>query len=133
MPKIADAVAQIEAAGLPVLFADTCSLVDVIRAPLRNTELPGCIEAASELLGFVTVPPKQCTLVVGSFVPGEWLTHAGSEADSLRAYLVRIDEEADRLHWLCGIVGITLPFPKPEYSLHPLADRLHDLSRQLLD
>jgi hypothetical protein len=33
MPSIADAVTQIQAADLPVLFADTCILVDVIRAP----------------------------------------------------------------------------------------------------
>jgi hypothetical protein len=44
MPSIADAVSQIIAAGLPVLFLDTCSLVDVIREPLRPTELSGCVE-----------------------------------------------------------------------------------------
>ena len=31
MPSIADAVAQIVAAGLPILFIDTCILLDVIR------------------------------------------------------------------------------------------------------
>ena len=50
MPSIADAVAQISAAGLPVLLIDTCSLVDVIREPLRPDELRGCVEAALELL-----------------------------------------------------------------------------------
>ena len=35
MPNIADAIAHIQAAGLPVLFVDTCMLLDVIRAPLR--------------------------------------------------------------------------------------------------
>ncbi len=46
MPSIADIVAQIQAGGLPVLFADTCILLDVIRAPLRPAQLPGCVEAA---------------------------------------------------------------------------------------
>jgi len=50
MPTLADAVTQIQAAGLPVLFADTCSLVDPIRTPLRPAELKDCIEAAQELL-----------------------------------------------------------------------------------
>lgn len=133
MPSIAEAVAQIEAAGLPVLFADTCSLVDVIRTPLRSAELSGCVEAASELLELVTAQPLRCTLVAASFIRGEWLSHAGPEADNLRAQLARIDEEAGRLHGLCGLVGITPPFSKPEYSMLPLADRLHDLSRRLLD
>jgi hypothetical protein len=133
MPSIADAVAQVQAAGLPVLFVDTCSLVDVIRTPLRPTELPGCIEAASELLDLVTAQPLRCILITASFVPGEWLAHAGHVADDLRAYFAQIDEEASRLHGFCGLVGITPPFPKPEYSMLPLADRLHDLSRRLLN
>jgi len=133
MPSIADAVAQVQAADLPVLFVDTCSLVDVIRAPLRPVELRRCVDAALELLDLLTVRPFQCTLVVSSFVPGEWLTHAGTEADSLRAQLVGIDEEADVLHQFCGLVGIIPPFPKPEYRLLPLAERLHDPSRRLLD
>ena len=133
MPSIADAVAQIQAAGLPVLFADTCSLVDVIRAPLRPDELSGCVEAALELQDLLTVPPFRFTLVVASFVQAEWRTHAGVEADRLRAHLARIDEEADRLHEFCGLVGIIPPFPKPEYRPLSLADRLHDLSRRLLD
>jgi hypothetical protein len=35
MPAITDAAAQLHAAGLPVLILDTCSIVDVIRAPIR--------------------------------------------------------------------------------------------------
>jgi hypothetical protein len=81
MPSIADAVAQVQAAGLPVLFADTCSLLDVILAPLRPDELSGCVEAALELLELLTRPPFRCTLVVASFVRAEWQTHAGPEAD----------------------------------------------------
>jgi hypothetical protein len=133
MPSIADAVARIQAAGLPVLFADTCSLLDVIRAPLRPAELAGCVEAASDLLHLVITPPVRCTLVVASFVSSEWSSHAGPESDNLRAHLTRIDEEADRLHGFCGLVGIAPPFSKPEYRMLTLADRLHDLSRRLLD
>jgi hypothetical protein len=44
MPFIADAVAQIRAADLLVLFIDTCSIVDPIRTPLRpdDLQLHGC-------------------------------------------------------------------------------------------
>ena len=78
MPSITDAVAQIQAAGLPVLFADTCSLVDAIRAPLRPDELSGCVQAALELVELLALSPFRCILVVASFVPGEWLTDAAS-------------------------------------------------------
>jgi hypothetical protein len=133
MPNIADAVAHIQAAGLPVLFVDTCILLDVIRAPLRPAQLPGCIEAARELSQLIATPRVQCILVVASFVPGEWLAHASAEADSLRAHLARLDEETSRLHGFCGLVGIIPPFPIGEYRLLSLAERLHNLSRQLLD
>lgn len=85
------------------------------------------------MLQLLTIPPVRCTLVVASFVPLEWLTHSGSEADNLRAHLTEIDDEAERLHQFCGLVGITPPFPNPGYRLLSLAERLHDLSRQLLD
>jgi len=132
MPSIADAVARVQAVGLPVLFADTCSLLDVIRSPLRPDELRGCVEAALELLELVTAQPQRCTLIAASFVPGEWHAHARPVADTLRVHLTRIDDEAGRLHGLCGLMGITPPFSKPEYGTLPLADSLHDLSRQLL-
>ena len=131
MPTLADAVTQIQAAGLPVLFADTCSLVDPIRTPLRPAELKDCIEAAQELLQLVPMPPLRCTLVIASFVHGEWLTHAGTEADQLRLALAHVDELAGRLHDFCVVAGITPPFPRPEYRRLPLADTLHDLSRRL--
>lgn len=93
MASLADAVAQIQTAGLPVLFADTCSILDLIRAPLRPNELRHCIEAAQELLQLVCATPVRCMLVVGSFVPGEWLSHAGPVADNLRVHLQRVDCE----------------------------------------
>ena len=49
MPSIADTVAQVVAAGVPVLFLDTCSILDVIRAPLPERKLAGCVQAATEL------------------------------------------------------------------------------------
>lgn len=133
MPRIDEAVARIQAADMPVLFADTCILLDVIRTPRRPAELRGCIEAASELLERATVPPVRCTVVVASFVPGEWLVHARPEADSLREHLGRIDDEAERLHGFCGLMGINPPFPRAEYRRLSLAEGLHDLSRRLLD
>ena len=133
MPSISDAVARIQAADLPVLFADTCILLDVIRAPLRPAELRGCVSAAQELLQLTGATPTQCIVVVASFVPGEWLAHSQPEADSLRAHLAKFDGEAERLREFCSLMKIVPPFARTEYGLLPLAERLHNLSRQLLD
>jgi hypothetical protein len=133
MPSIADVVDHIQRAGIPALFLDTCVLLDVIRALLRPTQLSRCVEAAQELLQLSTSSPARCAIVIGSFVQREWLTHAGSTADDLRGQLARMDVEAQIIHAFCGLVGIAPPFPHPDYGRLPLADRLHDLSRRLLD
>ena len=59
MPSIADTATRVAAAGVPVLFLDTCSILDVIRAPIPERKLGGCVEAASELVATVTAatPP----------------------------------------------------------------------------
>ncbi|MGC8644008.1 MAG: hypothetical protein ACP5XB_29465, partial [Isosphaeraceae bacterium] len=133
MSTIDEAVEKILGAELPVLFLDTCVLLDIIRAPLRPAQLRGCLQAALELRHLAGVPPIRCLLVVASFVPGEWLTHAEAEVQNLRAHLNDFDEEASLLHGFCNLVGITPSFPKPEYGVLSLAEKLHDVSRQLLD
>ncbi len=133
MPSLADTSAQLLAAALPVLFIDTCSLVDVIRAPIRHDKIQGCVESAAELLQRATSAPPQCVLVAASFVPGEWLAHAAPTTDDLKKYLARLDNQAACFHDACGVVGITPRFGRPTYQGVGLADRLHDLSKQLLD
>jgi hypothetical protein len=133
MPAIADVAAQVVLAGVPVLFTDTCCLVDVIRAPLRPDQLKNCIEGAQELLGLLTSSPNRCLLVVASHVPTEWAAHAGGEADNLRNRLSQFDEEGKRYHEIAPLVGIVPGFPRPAYGTLPLADRLTELSRSLLD
>ena len=133
MPSITDAATQLHAAGLPVLFLDTCSIVDVIRGPTRPDKLRGCVEAAVELLHLATTPPLGCSLVVGSFVPGEWLTHAQPTADDLRRHLARMDEQATYFHDACAALGIAPAFSRPTYGAVGLMNRLHDLSKRLLD
>ena len=48
MPSIPDAVVAIRAHPAPVVFLDSCVLLDIIRAPLRNAA--SAVFAASELL-----------------------------------------------------------------------------------
>jgi hypothetical protein len=133
MPSITDAAAHLHAAGLPILFLDTCSIVDVIRGPMRPDKLPGCVEAAVELLQLATSATACCSLVVGSFVSGEWLNHAQPTANDLRKHLARLDDQAFYFHDACASLGITLPFARPTYGGVGLMNRLYDLSKQLLD
>jgi len=130
MPSLADAAVQVISTGAPVLFLDTCSLLDVIRAPARG--LTDCVEVASELLAMAVGPPVQFSLVVGSFVPGEWHDHERKVLELLTKHLQGMQEQAAHFHDLCAHFGLTLPFGLPQYLASGLAARLHDTSRRLL-
>lgn len=70
MSSILAAVGAIQAHVAPVVFLDTCVLLDIVRAPLRNASLT--VQAATELLtGAQRVSPT-VYLVIGCPTPTEW-------------------------------------------------------------
>ncbi len=131
MPSIASVAAQLHAEGGPALLPDTCILLDIIRATYRC--LGGCVQRASELLGMVTSVPPQCRLILPSLVPGEWNANASIVCDEVRRHLSKIEEQARHFHDACHVLAIPLGFGRPAYAGAGLADRLYDLSKQLLD
>ena len=131
MPNIATATAQLLADGRPVLFLDTCSILDVIRATYRC--LKDCVQRASQLMGMATSVPPQCTLVVASMVHGEWNNHAQAIRNEVDKHLVKIQEYATHFHDAYNILGIPLTFGRPAYAGMGLTDALHTLSQSLLD
>jgi len=73
MTLIADIVHDITANPAPVLFLDTCILLDVVRAPLRSK--PDEVRFAQLFLTSVQKNPKTIHLLVPSPVQPEWDTH----------------------------------------------------------
>lgn len=130
MPSIPDVVARLVTAGAPVLFLDTCSILDVIRAPVRP--LKNCVEAAIELLELACESPVRCSIVIGSFVPKEWNSHASRVLDELERHLERMESQATHFHDLCGHLGVSVSFGRPGYRGSGLSQRLYDLSQQFL-
>lgn len=73
MTLIANIVNNIAAHAAPVLFLDTCTLLDVVRAPLRNK--PDEVRCAMIYLASAHKAPPTIHLLVGSPVQTEWNTH----------------------------------------------------------
>jgi hypothetical protein len=73
MTLIADIAHDITASPAPVLFLDTCILLDVVRAPLRSK--PDEVRFAQLFLTSVQKNPKTIHLLVPSPVQPEWDTH----------------------------------------------------------
>ena len=124
MVTIAQAVADLIANPRSVLFLDTCALLDIVRAPLRN--LTATVRAGLELRSLAGVGTVQ--LFVQDIVPREW-------TDNLP--LVRKDGEVGILAFtatweLAHQLGQPAP-PLPALPPGTLMDELENLSRELLD
>ena len=126
MESIATAVGRIRLAVAPVVFLDTCVLLDVVRAPLRNSA--ATVEAALELLtGAKRVVPT-VYLFVGCPTPTEWNDHIDAVVKDCDIAVQCVDAVADSWHFLGEPRLPTLPRPLPV-----LPDRLKTLSKDLLD
>ncbi|MCI0460407.1 MAG: hypothetical protein L0Z62_25930 [Gemmataceae bacterium] len=73
MTLIADIVTTVATTPAPVLFLDSCILLDVVRAPLRNK--PGEVQFAHLFLASAKKNPKTIHLLVASPVQTEWNAH----------------------------------------------------------
>jgi len=126
VPTIPVTVATIQAHPAPVLFLDTCALLDVIRAPNRNAAL--AVEAATELLAATQRTPPTVYLVVGCPTPKEWSEHVDDAVVDCEAAIACVGAVAQTWSFL-GLAGI------PGLPLHALllSNRLKDLSQDLLD
>jgi hypothetical protein len=123
MTTLAQAVADLVAAPRPVLFLDTCTLLDIVRAPLRD--LTAVVRAAVELRALAATGSVR--VFVQDIVPGEW-------ADNLPA--ARRDGEAGvRAFTATWQIAADLGQPAPPLPVLPpgtLIDELEQLSHDLL-
>jgi hypothetical protein len=123
MIALAQAHADLIANPRPALFLDTCTLLDIVRAPLRDLALT--VEAALELRALAST--GAVALFVQDIVPGEWNEHLISARkngeEGVRAYVAT---------WhLAALLGQPAP---PGAPLPPgrLIDELQQLSHDLL-
>jgi hypothetical protein len=130
MPNIDEAVGQIETAAVPVLFVDTCILLDIIRSTDRC--LPNYTDRALELLKLTSTSPPKCLVVISSIVPIEWNANANEVTTQVNRHLAKMEEQSSHFHDACEAFGISAGFGRAGYTRLSLAEYLRDLSQQLL-
>ena len=81
MSTIAQLAAEILAAPAPVVFFDTCAILDVARAPTRAQ--PDTVTAAEALVALVGQTPPKVHLLVADIVATEWTDNIRSACDEL--------------------------------------------------
>lgn len=103
-------IARLASTGLPVLCIDTCSILDIMRDPTRDTASPHEAEAALHLLGCVDSPPKLVALVCEQvrIELGEHIDRIEKEANhalqKLSARIAQVDAVAAEF----GAIGTAL-------------------------
>jgi hypothetical protein len=107
MALIADIVRDIAAIPAPVLFLDTCILLDIVRAPLRSK--PDEVRFAQLFLTSVRKNPKTIHLLVPSPVQPEWDTHIQE----------RVNECATALNACNAVAAICGHLPLPVVAALP--------------
>ena len=123
MTTLAQATADLLAAPRPVLFLDTCALLDIVRAPLRDLTLT--VRAGDDLR--VLAAAGTVRLFVQDIVSGEWndnLPTARRDGEvGIRAFTATWQIAAD--------LGQPAP-PLPVLPPGTLINDLEQLSRELL-
>ncbi len=131
MPSIDEAVKALIATDRPILFLDTCILLDIIRSTHRC--LAKYAEHATELAALASADPPGCSMVVSSIVPQEWSENVQAVTEETIRHLHRIEEQSSHFHDACQALGIAVATPRTLYGQSGVTEALQDLSRSLMD
>lgn len=124
MITIAQAVANLTVNPRPVLFLDTCVLLDIVRAPLRN--LTSTVRAGLELRTLAGTGTVQ--LFVQDLVPREWTDNLPSARKDGETGILAFTATWELAHEF----GQPAP-PLPALPPGTLIDELEKLSKEILD
>jgi hypothetical protein len=104
MLGVSQACAGILVSPAPILLADTCALLDVVRAPQRHQA--ECIAAAKLALRCAKADPRRCVVVCASVVASEFADNVQTAADELVRHLTLMDEHGEHLQIACTEFGL---------------------------
>ncbi|WP_203077183.1 hypothetical protein [Falsiroseomonas ponticola] len=100
-------------AGLPILIPDTCALLDIIQAPVRDTFRVEDAMAIRRVLHALDGTPPRLVAVVPELVPAEFADNVARAEREVTEGLARLDSEAQaaarRMGWLDGAAPDPMP------------------------
>lgn len=130
--SLSDAVDKVMYGASPVLFADTCVLLDLVRLPFRvkqTTRVKDCLSSATSILDYVR--SGNLFLVAPPPVYEEWNRNSEQVRDEAERHFSKLDEHLKVAQTIASHMGQSLP-PIVTSSLG-LPLKLYDLSKNLLE
>ncbi len=128
MPKINEVAHQLLKHQKPVLFLDTCAILDIIRMPnrLRASELNAVIKIANQ------TQSNLCSVVAASIVPDEFASLVQDTESELKKFLDELQNSVDNFNLACQSVSLDI---ETDYSFDQstLPTTLRKLAESLLN
>lgn len=95
-----EAVDKVSKHPSPILFPDTCALLDLIRCTKRDnpSAIKQQLESARNLIRKAANNPPMLWVVVPHPIPDEWDTHKSSAREELKQWKKHIERENLKLH-----------------------------------
>ena len=132
--SVEDAVQRIIGSPAPVLFPDTCILVDLIRIPLRaeNADMARrVLQVANHLITQMQETPKKLWVVICPPVQNEWVEHSQNTVDEMERHWKDLDKKIAIAH--ASVDQISLPFTSANtYSDKNIENTLKFLAQNFL-
>ena len=133
MPPFENVASLAVKMDVPVLFLDTCVLLDIVRLAIDRRFQRGEAEAAKKLWEVAAGANPSCLLVVASLISKEWEDNVEKERKNGIEHIAKIDHQLNCFHEACLGLGVDVGQPKVRYADLGLVENLVELSKQLLD
>jgi hypothetical protein len=97
--RISDAAAAICGEAVPVLFLDTCAILDILRVASTRYKIPDrIVPAARQILSRVNSTPRTLWLVGAEMVNVEWNDNRQIVLDQISNHIGQVDHSLMKLH-----------------------------------
>jgi hypothetical protein len=130
MQTLAAAEEMIVALGRPVLMLDTCVLLDIIRAPVRDDV--ASVKAAIRLLSRITANPASVLLVVTSMVMDEWARNSPSVRDEVLVTIHKLNAQMESVYETCVAADISRADAPPTFDGAFIVSHLQQIATKLI-
>lgn len=108
---IIEAATEIIKVHVPVLFLDTCSVLDIIRAPSRKELQNNIITSALRLIAAARSGPRKLWIITSSVVCSELYDHLHDSELELERFIISIDERIAMINDASSMIGPYVPIP----------------------
>ncbi len=115
-----------------ILFCDTCSLLDIIRLPIRYKKLNYITSALNSISNIIQeIQQGNISFVIPTLVKDEWTEYARSIRNDVCQHIKGVDAQYTIIRTVALDQGTSLP--EITFPASDLADHLYNLSAEILN